>query len=233
MMACATLICSAAGVGRRTPAARRFAEIERLAKAFCGHGENLDLLAQARIIAANALALRAIGAQKIAVVERLRESTAIALAKGDNSLELATARSIQSWLASKEIDELVPKVFEKYKDQIEGKGQAAHFELIVPGRITALLKWSDSIEHERRARETARKLVEEQERDEFQALEEVAADLIRLDRYERRCWSRQMRAIRNFMNLGCLILTQSQRLTSRTTNRGPCVPKSIITCKAA
>ena len=49
------------------------AEVERLAKAFCGHGENPDLLAQARIIAANALVLHAIGAQKIAVVERLRD----------------------------------------------------------------------------------------------------------------------------------------------------------------
>ena len=76
------------------------AEIERLAKAFYGHGENTDLLDQARIIAANALVLRAIGAQKIAVVERLRESTAIALAKGDNSLALAKARSMQSQLAS-------------------------------------------------------------------------------------------------------------------------------------
>jgi hypothetical protein len=32
-------------------------------------------------------------------------------------------------------------------------------------------------------------------------LEEAAADLIRLDRYERRSWSQQKRAIRNFMNL--------------------------------
>ena len=54
-----------------------------------------------------------------------------------------------------------------------------------------------NIEHEERARQ----LVEEQERDEFEALEEAAADLIRLDRYERRSWSQQKRAIRNFMNL--------------------------------
>jgi hypothetical protein len=37
--------------------------------------------------------------------------------------------------------------------------------------------------------------------DEFAALGEVAPDLIRLDRYERRAWSRQKRAIRNFMNM--------------------------------
>ena len=173
------------------------AEIERLAKAFCGHGENPDLLAQAHIIAANALVLRAIGAQKIAVVERLRESTAIALAKGDNSLELAKARSIQSQLASEEIDRLVPKLLEKYKDKIESEGLGARSGLIVPGSLIFLLEWSDSIEHEERARQ----LVEEQERDEFEALEQAAVDLVRLDRYERRAWSRQKCAIRAFINL--------------------------------
>ena len=39
------------------------------------------------------------------------------------------------------------------------------------------------------------------ERDQFAALEEAAPDLIRLDRYERRAWSRQMRAFRDFMNM--------------------------------
>ena len=48
------------------------AESEQLAKAFCGTSENCELLAQARTIAANALVLRAIAAQKLAVVERLR-----------------------------------------------------------------------------------------------------------------------------------------------------------------
>jgi hypothetical protein len=117
------------------------AEVEQFAKAFCGHGENPDLFAQARIIAATALVLGAIGAQRIAVVERLREPTAIALAKGDNSIKLAKARSMKSQLASEEIDRLVPKILEKYKDQIEAQGQAAHIEHIVPGRIIALLEW--------------------------------------------------------------------------------------------
>jgi hypothetical protein len=37
--------------------------------------------------------------------------------------------------------------------------------------------------------------------DEFAALGEAVPDLIRLDRYERRAYSRQKRAIRNFMNM--------------------------------
>jgi hypothetical protein len=173
------------------------AEIERLAKAFCGTSENRELLAQARVTAANALVLRAIGAQKVAAVERLREPTAIAFAKGDNSLELGKARLLQTQLAREEIDELVPKLLEKYKDRIESKGLCAHSGLIVPNSLLCLLEGSDSIEHEQRARQ----LVEEQGRNEFQALEEAAADLVRLDRYERRAWSQQKRAIRNFMNL--------------------------------
>jgi hypothetical protein len=39
------------------------------------------------------------------------------------------------------------------------------------------------------------------ERDEAAALEEAALDLVRLDRYERRAWSQQKRAILEFMNI--------------------------------
>ena len=143
----------------------------------------------------------AIAAQRVAVVERLRESTAIPLAKGDNSLDLARARSMQTWLARREIDELVPKILKKYNNELKSKKQASDLKLIVPGRIFSLLEWSDSVEHERHALEIAQKLIEQNERNEFEALEAAALDLVRLERYEQRCWSRQKRAIRAFMNL--------------------------------
>jgi hypothetical protein len=44
--------------------------------------------------------------------------------------------------------------------------------------------------HER-ALDLARKQIEQQERDEHEALKEAIPDLIRLERYERRAWSRQ------------------------------------------
>jgi hypothetical protein len=94
------------------------AEIERLAWAICDQDRDGALLEKAMVIAANEFVFRAINAQKIAVVERLRDHTAIALAKGDNSLELANARFMQAWLAHREIEALVPKVREKYKHQI-------------------------------------------------------------------------------------------------------------------
>lgn len=49
-----------------------------------------------------------------------------------------------------------------------------------------------------------RKCIKEQERDEFAALEEAIPDLKRLDRYERRAWSQQKHAIREFMNIKLL-----------------------------
>jgi hypothetical protein len=99
-----------------------------------------------------------------------------------------------------EIDALAPKVLKKYNNELKSKKQARGLGLIVPGRIFSLLQWSDSIEHERHALEIAQKLVEQNERDQFAALEAAAVDLVRLERYEQRCWSRQKRAIRNFMN---------------------------------
>jgi hypothetical protein len=39
------------------------------------------------------------------------------------------------------------------------------------------------------------------ERNERQAVLEALPDLVRLDRYERRAWSRQKRAIRNFIRI--------------------------------
>jgi hypothetical protein len=48
--------------------------------------------------------------------------------------------------------------------------------------------------------------------DEFEAFEQAAIDLIRLDRYERRAWSRQKHAIRAFMNLKLMRDTEKRVL---------------------
>jgi len=126
-------------------------------------------------------------------------------------MELATARFMRAWLAYREIEALIPQVLEKYGDQmppIENEEQQVnkltqHEIGIVPIRIKALLdEVNDSdLKQKNAAIGLAGKLVEEQQRDEYEALEAAAADLIRLERYERRAWSRQKRAIRSFMNL--------------------------------
>jgi hypothetical protein len=62
--------------------------------------------------------------------------------------------------------------------------RSTHEVDIEPICIKELLEESDSVERKRIARKLARKQFEEHERDDHEALEEAAADLIRLDRYE-------------------------------------------------
>lgn len=128
----------------------------------------------------------------------MREATAIALRKGDNSFTLGKARFLQAWLAYRDIGILVPQVMEKYRDQLlpafpDDFG-------IVPTRVKALLEESEvTEEEEEHALELARREIARQERDEYESLEEAIPDLIRLDRYDCRAWSRQKRAIQQFV----------------------------------
>jgi hypothetical protein len=136
------------------------------------------------------------------VVERVQEVTAIALAKGDNSLALAKARSLRSRLAYDELVALRDKLLQRYKDELPDSGET-QAEQLVPARLAVFLLEKEEalarMEREAGVRNQADERVDE--RDEFAALEEAAPDLIRLDRYERRAWSRQKRAIRDFMNM--------------------------------
>ena len=76
------------------------------------------LFAQAVKIANNEVALRAIRAQQVAVIERLREPYIVPFAKKDNSLTLGKARFMEGWLAEWEIEKRLPKVLEKYRDRM-------------------------------------------------------------------------------------------------------------------
>jgi hypothetical protein len=173
---------------------------ERLAGAICDGDEDPVLFTAALAIAENELVLDAIRRQKIIVIERLRETTSIALRKGDNSLTVAKARFLQAWLAHREIGLLVPKVMKKYQDQLTPAVEGD--DGVVPIRVKALLEESESTEEEhQRVLELARTEIARRERNEYDALEEAIPDLIRLERYERRAWSRQRRAIREFLNL--------------------------------
>jgi hypothetical protein len=76
-------------------------------------------------------------------------------------------------------------------------------DMIVPIQLKALLQEPDDFDE--LTIERARKQIKEREqiegRDEHEALEAAIPDLTRLDRYERRAWSRQKRAIREFMRI--------------------------------
>ena len=177
------------------------AEIVRLANALCGDDADPALLAQAQVIAQNDMVLRAIREQQLAAVERLRDPTAVALAKRDNRVKLMKARSKQARRAEKEITRRLPNVLEKYRDRLGPDpycGSTSHF---VPLGLKVLLEEPDSPEEEQRALDLAWEQIEQQQRDEHEAMQEAIPDLIRLERYERRAWSRQQRAIREFLNI--------------------------------
>jgi hypothetical protein len=183
-------------------------EIEGFAKALCGSDTNPILFEQARIIARNDLALQAITAQQIAVVERVRERSTIALRRRDNGVRFATRQMRQSRQAYDQASALREHLLEKYAAQLPPESELEEYQCdvdrLIPLHLETFL--------EERARELAAKPQDDSgsssdhtselvhERDETAALEEAAIDLIRLDRYERRAWSRQQRALRVFMN---------------------------------
>lgn len=181
------------------------AEIERFAKALCGRDDDPGLFTQAVIVAKNEWMLRIIRDQQVAMVERLREFSAVAHANQDSGLALAEARAAQAEVAYDEIVTLLPRVVEKYRDQLPDlkveirNGTVMCEGDIVPILLKSLLRGPETTEQQRDAMDWASKQIEE--RDEYEALEAAARDLIRLDRYERRAWSRQKRAIRSFINL--------------------------------
>jgi hypothetical protein len=129
-------------------------------------------------------------------VERLKEATKIALRKGDNSLTLGKARFMEAWLAYREIQSLIPQVRAKYRDQINPP-LVDDFEL-VPIDIKMLLE-DPTEQEEEQALELAREDIKRRQRNDYEALEEAIPDLIRLERYERRAWSRQKRAIQQLV----------------------------------
>ncbi len=196
-------------------------ETERLAKLLCGDDGDPRLVSAARVIVENEMLMRAIREQELAVIERLREPTAQALAKGDNGMMLATAKFMQAWLGHREIETTAPKLLEKYKDQIavvwvrpDDWPDDIDWERddgIVPDRLMMLLEESESDEDHERARDVADKRLKAQARDEHDALAAASLDLVRLERYYRRAWSRQGRAIRHFAALKSLRDTEQRR----------------------
>jgi hypothetical protein len=156
----------------------RFAETERIAMAICSGESDPLLFEQALVIAESEVLLRSVRAERVAMIERLHDGTAIALAKGDNSMALAKARLDQGMLAFDELDRI------RIRLGLTNDG---------------LPIWTPELED--RPLEPGWRPAPPKIRDEVDAFFEALPDLERLDRYERRAWSRRKRAIRNFMEI--------------------------------
>jgi hypothetical protein len=133
---------------------------------------------------------------------------------------------MQAWLAQREIQALVPEVRKKYRKQmlpphLDSSGRDISLDFgMIPINIKALLEEdSESIEPSENALKAASQLIETTERDEHEIMEEVAIDLVRLDRYERRVWLRYKRAVRSYMNLKLTDLNRDGSNESLIANR--------------
>jgi hypothetical protein len=170
-----------AAITQRNPAL--FPEIERMAKALCGDDKNPFLFEQALTIAENQLVLRCVRAERIAMIERLRDETATPLRR-DKSLAQASMRFRQAKLA--------------YERLVQAKAAENS-----AGNSTSKAGGTEDSTHKQQDTETKPacepKLITL--RDEFDAMLCAMPDLDRLERYERRAWSRRKRAIRSFIEI--------------------------------
>ena len=157
-----------------------FAEVERIAKAICNGDTNPLLFEQALVIAENEMVLRCVRVEAIALIERLRDITVNPLSR-DNSLTRAKVRFRRGKLRYKQLVQAKAKTIatttgnEKNSLQ-EQESEAAQSQ---PTRMQKPIK----------------------SRDEFDALRLAMPDLDRLARFERRAWSRQKRAFREFIEI--------------------------------
>ena len=154
-------------------------QIRPMVDAMCAGDDDPRLRQQAVMIAENQLWLSQVRARKVALVERLRDPTAFALAN-DTRVARARARLRLFDIAVfqlEEIDELI--------EATEAAGGDPEREP-VPRKLKSA--WPPPLEV----------LSEDARRDEHDALREGLCDLVRLLRYETRAWSRRGKAVRAF-----------------------------------
>ena len=152
------------------------AQVEYITKAICAGNKDPFVTEQASRIAESEVLLSHIRAQRAVVVERLRDPTRVAMAKRDNAIALARERSRKGRLADAQFQKLELHLRKAKANGEEGAGWKP------VGPID--WSWAEG---------------PPPDRDETEALEESMPDLERLNRYERRAWSRRKRAFGAFL----------------------------------
>jgi len=183
-----------AAITRKDPEV--FVEIEPVAKAICNGAIDPLLIEQALIIAENGFVLNCVQTEWIAAIERHRDTTATPLATGDLGFARAKARLKTAKL--------------RYQILVESAGKDAAASDAASTREAHV---RSSARRERATSEQAGRVTSTLERDEFDAMRSAMPDLDRLERYRRRAWSRQKRAIRRFIEIesGAFETAQSRR----------------------
>ena len=156
-------------------------QVAQMVDAICAGDDNALLRQQAAAIAENQLWLSCVRAEKVALIERLRDPTIFAIAN-DNRLARGKARLRLLDIAVRQratIQELINKTVAAGRDPEREP---------IPRKLEAAWPppWVEVIPYDA-------------ERDEHEAMREGLCDLVRLLRYEQRAWSRRKRAVRAFM----------------------------------
>lgn len=196
-------------------------ELVPIAKAICGDEQDTELFAQALKVAENVTLLETIRVYKTELLARLRDPFAVPMSRKDNSRELGTGRVLQAWLACREIGLRAPKLFEKYRaamlaavaeeystemtaeqKQASLAAEEKYLKESEPGSLIPIglrLVLQESKAVDQSIIEAAVDDVEE--REEWEAMQAALPDLVRLERYERRAWSRYQRSIKQFVDV--------------------------------
>jgi type II secretory pathway predicted ATPase ExeA len=151
-----------------------------MAKAICNGNTDPLLFEQALVIAENEMVRRCARAEVIAMIERLRDITLKPLSR-DNSLARAKARFGQAKL--------------RYRQLVQAKAKK------IATTTGKEKNWLQEQKSEAAQSQATRMQKPIKSRDEFDALRLAMPDLDRLARYERRAWSRQKRALREFIEI--------------------------------
>jgi hypothetical protein len=202
-------------ITRKNP--KIFAEIEPIAIAICGGATHPLLFEQALIIAENALVLCCVQTEYIAAIERHRDVGVTPLATGDLGFALAQAMLGRAKLT--------------YNMLLEREAQRPAAE---NAARTDAPNTGSSETREPASKESKKHVSRGEpvlERDEFDAMRSAMPDLNRLERYRRRAWSRQRRAIRQFMEIQHAFLAGTMQLDLRV-NEPPTTGKSASTANA-
>jgi hypothetical protein len=159
-------------------------EIERIANALCKGDTDPLLFEQALIFAENDYILRCVRSEGLAAIERMRDPTATPFTKPREALAQAKARFRQ---AKRAYEQLLAAKTKNAATNSKDRHPA-------PSPTNNMVTSNGSSEPIREPKPLAM-------RDEFDAMHLALPDLKRLERYERRGWSRRKRAIRDFIEI--------------------------------
>jgi hypothetical protein len=193
------------GLSVLTPQAAPPASVADFVKLACAGNDDPRLVAAATKVAQYAWMLDVIAEEEVMLIERLRQFDERPLAQKQDLYKRALARAMQAWIAEHEIEQAVPRLMEKYKDQLppplifmDHTPDWFETDGTVPIRLKALLTAPDTLEDEEHIANMVREELQKGERDDGEALEVALPDLVRVERYHARTWAGHERAVREF-----------------------------------